>query len=364
MKVVSWHRSLVLQGPEGFLDLLLLGVLIPLGWLYGLVGLCRAALYRRGLLSSFRSPVPVISVGNITAGGTGKTPVVDALTKHFLAQGLRVAVVSRGYGGSLKGGVGVVSAGAGPQMDPSVCGDEPFLLARRNPQALVVVARRRAEGVRTAVERHQADLIILDDGFQHLAVQRDVDIVLLDGRKPVGNGQVLPAGLLREFSCALKRADLLVLTRCQERSIPQPSPLFPPGKSIFSSRHMLAAEVISLTGEVVPLSRLIGQKGVAFAGIATPDAFFAELDQQGLRLVETLALSDHVVYDAQLRERLDALSRGADYLITTEKDAVKLDAGDFAIPCYQVPLSLRFFDEKSFYQKLHQLIPGRDHAPE
>ncbi|BCA80116.1 tetraacyldisaccharide 4'-kinase [Desulfuromonas sp. AOP6] len=364
MKILSWHRRLVLQGPDGFLDLLLLGVLIPLGWLYGLVGLCRAALYRCGVLSSFRSPVPVISVGNITAGGTGKTPVVDALVKHFLSQGLRVAVVSRGYGGALQERVGVVSVGEGPQMAADLCGDEPFLLARRNPQALVFVARKRADGVRTAVERYQAERIILDDGFQHLAVQRDVDILLLDGSKPLGNGQVLPAGLLREFPSAVKRADLLVFTRCPEGSGSPSAPPLYAEKPAYYSQHLLASEAISLAGEVVPLARLQTKKGVAFAGIADPTSFFEALAAKGLLLVENLALSDHVVYDIQLVKRLSRLAEGADYLITTEKDAVKLDLGDFSVPCYQVPLAMHLFDEEGFFQKLHQIIPGRDHAPE
>lgn len=364
MKIVSWHRHLVLQGPEGFLDRLLLGVLIPLGWLYGLVGLFRAALYRWGILPSFRASVPVLSVGNITAGGTGKTPVVDALLKHFLAQGLRVAVVSRGYGGSLREGVGVVSAGEGPQLAADLCGDEPFLLARRNPQALILVARKRADGIRTVVERYQAELIILDDGFQHLAVQRDVDILLLDGNNPLGNGQVLPAGLLREFPPALKRADLLVFTRCPEGTSRPPASRLCAEKPFFYSRHVLASEAISLAGEVVPLTRLQSKKGVAFAGIADPASFFEALGAKGLRLAENLALSDHVVYDNQLLKRLRSFAEGADYLITTEKDAVKLDLADFSVPCYQVPLAVHLFDETRFFQKLHQLIPERDHAPE
>ncbi|MDW7643591.1 MAG: tetraacyldisaccharide 4'-kinase [Desulfuromonadales bacterium] len=354
----------MLKGPQGVLDRLLLGLLIPLGWLYGLAGLGRAPLYRWGILPSFRASVPVLSVGNITAGGTGKTPVVDAIVKHFLAKGLRVAVVSRGYGGTLKEGVGVVSAGEGPQLTADLCGDEPFLLARRNPQALVFVARKRADGVRTAVEHYQAELIILDDGFQHLAVQRDVDILLLDGSKPLGNGQVLPAGLLREFPSAVKRADLLVFTRCPEVSNPPSIPRHQGKKPAFYSQHLLASEATSLTGDVVPLTRLQTKKGVAFAGIADPISFFGALAAKGLRLAENLALSDHVVYDEQLLKRLRCLAKEADYLVTTEKDAVKLDQTDFGIPCYQVPLAVQLFEEKRFFQKLHQLIPGREHVPE
>jgi tetraacyldisaccharide 4'-kinase len=332
------HRRLVCEGPQGFLERLLLLLLKPLGILYGLLGSIRYAAYRRGILASYRAGVPVVSIGNLAAGGTGKTPVVDYAVKYYLTRGKRVAVISRGYGGRIRNGVGVVCRGAGPILSARECGDEPHLLARRNPEALILVARRRAEGVRLAEKELGAEIIILDDGFQHLGVARDLDIVLLDARLPLGNGRVLPAGLLREFPSALQRADLFLLTRCVSGSNWRP-PFPRPG---VTCRHLLGQKAVALTGEVLPLEKLAGKKGLAFAGIADPQDFFSALIAKGLTLAAALPLPDHVDYTpADIRSMLASCPR-ADYLVTTEKDAVKLHAENFSLPCYQIPLLLDF----------------------
>jgi tetraacyldisaccharide 4'-kinase len=335
-------------------------MLVPAGWLYGLLAAVRVNLYRRGVFSIYSAPIPVISIGNLAAGGTGKTPAADWLVKYLLAQGRKVAVVSRGYGGrGVPGGVGVVSAGAGPLLSPEICGDEPFLLARRNPRALIVVAPKRACGVRLAVERLGADVIVLDDGFQHLAVARDLDIVLLDGSHPLGNGRVLPAGRLRECPSALARGDLFILTRCGEKA-PQLPAL--PGP-VLRSRHRLDAVALSLEGAEIPLGTLAGRRGVAFAGIADPEAFFADLRRMGLHLVQTIALPDHAVYGADERARLTAAAVAADYLITTEKDGVKLMSERFAVPCYQIPVRLQVQEKDKLEKIVWNIIDGGAREP-
>ncbi|HKK00856.1 MAG TPA: tetraacyldisaccharide 4'-kinase [Desulfuromonadales bacterium] len=349
--VAAFHRRVVCQGAQRFSESLLLQLLRPFGWLYGVLGVLRAVLYRTGIFSSYRAPVPVVSVGNLAAGGTGKTPLVDHLVREQLRLGHRVAVVSRGYGGRGVEGVGVVSDGTGPLLAPGVCGDESYLLARRNPEALVLVARRRAEGVRLAVERFGAELIILDDGFQHLAVRRDLDLVLLDARCPLGNGRPLPAGLLREFPTALNRGDLFLLTRC---STPDAPPLPVPGP-LMTSRHRLASEAVVLDGGSLPLSELRARRGVAFAGIADPVAFFADLQQAGLDLAATVAFADHTGYDEVALARLDAVSAGADYLVTTEKDGVKLLGRKLPLPCYLVPLTLEIKESSALSAALAAL---------
>jgi tetraacyldisaccharide 4'-kinase len=313
------------------------------GCLYGLIGLLRRKLYRAGLLSVYRAPVPVISVGNLTVGGTGKTPMVDYLVKWLLGRGRRVAVVSRGYGGQGAGKVGVVCTGDGPLLPPEVCGDEPYLLAQRNPRALVLIAPRRTEGIRLAVERFAADVILLDDGFQHLPVARDLDIVLLDARRPFGNGHLLPAGVLREPVSALEQAGVVVLTRSTgSESPPLKGPL-----PLVRSRHRLADEAVSLAGGRLPLKSLAGQRAVAFAGIADPDHYFAALAAEGLDLVRTLPLSDHVAYDRDTLALLAEAARDADFLVTTEKDGVKLSTVPLPVPCYQTPMTLEFYNEGS-----------------
>lgn len=314
--------------------------LAPLGLLYRWVQLLRALLYRQGILSTFRAPQPVISIGNLTAGGTGKTPVVDHLLRYLLQQGEKPAVVSRGYGGRIRRGVVIVSRG--DQCDPlfpaEVCGDEPFLLARRNPQAVVVVAPRRREGIVTAIEECGATLILLDDGFQHLAVERDLDILLLDARRPLGNGSLLPAGLLREPPSAHHRAHLSILTRDESLDTSSPFPELP----TLRCRHRLADKFITLDGSSLPFRELLPLRGVAFAGIAAPLPFFQALQDLGFQLVDVIPLNDHVIYDADTLARLMSAAASADFFVTTEKDGVKLKSSDLSLPCYQAPLEVEF----------------------
>jgi tetraacyldisaccharide 4'-kinase len=314
--------------------------LVPFSLLYSALQRVRALLYRFGVFPSYRAPIPVISVGNLTAGGTGKTPVVDFLVRYLLQRGERPAVVSRGYGGQIRSGVAIVSAGDGfgPQLKAIECGDEPFLLSRRNPQAMVVVAPCRREGIKTAIRAGAATLIILDDGFQHLAVQRDLDLLLLDARRPLGNGSLLPAGLLREPASAHCRAHLCILTR--DEALAAPAPFAAP--VTLRCRHRLALEFVALDGTVQSRADFFGQRGVAFAGIAKPDNFFQALRSLGLELVTTVALNDHADFTPATLKTLEQAALGADFFVTTEKDGVKLSPSDLPLPCFQAPLDLEF----------------------
>jgi tetraacyldisaccharide 4'-kinase len=354
---VPFHRR-VMSHPRGFLDNLFRFLLLPFGMAYGLIGLVREQLYRHKLLSSYRAPIPVISVGNLTAGGTGKTPVVDHLIKFFQDRAVLVAVVSRGYGGRTIRPVEVVSSGNGPLLSPEIVGDEPFLLAQRNPQALVFVSRRRADGIRMAASEFGARIIILDDGFQHLAVERDLDIVLLDARRPLDNGWPLPAGMLREFPGALRRrGDLFLVTRAAASS--RISPQIP--APAFLCRHILEDRVFSLSGEESNLDRLCGKIGVAFAGIAHPEEFFEDLRERGLNLVETLAFPDHAWYGQAALGRICQAANQAEYLITTEKDAVKISPSMVPVPCYRTLLRIEFPQGGDVLEKaLTNLLPGGD----
>lgn len=207
-----FYRRLIEQGPRSAGERLIFLVLVVASRLFGLLVVMRLFAYSTGIAKSYRAAIPVLSVGNLTVGGTGKTPVVDHLVQRALMSGQRVAVVSRGYGGQRKSGTALVSDGRGTLHDDAyLYGDEPVLLARRNRDAMVIVARKRSEGVMLA-EKLGAELVILDDGFQHLRLSRDLDIVLLDSRSPFGNGHLLPAGPLREPVASLARADLVILT--------------------------------------------------------------------------------------------------------------------------------------------------------
>lgn len=345
------HRKLVRQGPQRPWEWLLMAALLIPSMLFGAAAWLRGKGYDLGLLPVYRAAVPVISVGNLAAGGTGKTPAVDWLVKWATRQGHRPAVVSRGYGGSFRGRVGVVAAGNGLLMSPRSAGDEPCLLVRRNPTAIVLVARKRALGVHQALAEHGADLVILDDGFQHRAVARDLDLVLVDGTSPYGNGLPLPAGLLREFPSALRRADLILKTRVSGEL---PGPDLP--RPAWQSRHCLAPLAIPLAGEPQELSSLSGLRLLALAGIAEPEGFFSGLEGSGLRLEKRLALADHTQYNDAVLQRIQTAAQGLDAIVTTEKDGVKLSAEMFGVPCYQVPLQLAIEDEESLDTQLHTYL--------
>ena len=348
----SDYLRMTREGPRTIRSALLYWGLCPLSFVYGLVMRLRSNLYRAGLISSYRASVPVVSVGNLVVGGTGKTPMVDFLVKHVTGLGLRCAVVSRGYGGSYSQAVARVMAADGrAQMTAAECGDEPLLLARRNPRVPVYVARKRALGVRAA-EADGAQLILLDDGFQHLAVQRDLDILLLDASRPFGNGRVLPAGILREPRSAVLRADLVVMTRADRAPVNTLSYNGP----VLRSSHRPDRIVKTLAGEVVPEVDYAGKSCLAFAGIARPDEFFQSLQSFGFGHVETIALADHQEYTRDSLNRLLGSCNNHDLLITTEKDAVKLSAEDFPIPCYQTGVEMVFDDIAPLAVQLEDLL--------
>jgi tetraacyldisaccharide 4'-kinase len=321
VKMQEYFLELIRGQRAGAAGKLLLALLTVLSYPYALVLRLRAAAYASGLLRSYRLSCPVVSVGNITAGGTGKTPAVLFLARLLIDRGKRVAVISRGYGGSLEGAILVVSDGRNILLSPGEAGDEPYLLATALPGLMVVIGADRYRAGLFAIEQLAPDIILLDDGFQHLRLKRDLNILLLDCTSPFGNGRTLPAGLLREPLSAAGRADLVIYTRCHGRVPEQP----------VAGPFCLASHV--LTG-VTPLdghgrmafAELRQLLGMAFAGIADPESFFAGLRAEGLDLAATLPLPDHCRYDGG---EIDTICRlkadsGADYLITTAKDGVKL----------------------------------------
>ena len=350
-KIVNFHHRLVSPGAKNFPERFLLLLLYPFSYLYGVITWIRNLCYDFGWCSSYRSSLPVISVGNLAAGGTGKTPVVDWLVKELQKRGHHPAVISRGFSGNYTGEVGIVSSGDGILMSAIECGDEPYLLARKNPDCPVLVAKKRSNAMRQLEQSKLADLIILDDGFQHRAVERDVDLVLLDATAPLGNGRPLPAGNLREFSGALKRADLLLMTRATT----QKHQYFM-GFEVFESSHQLAVSVTSLDGESIPVSQLKRLKCFAFAGIADPENFFLSLLKVGFNLKNQLPFADHVIYQGQILNQINHAATGMDALITTEKDAVKLSADMFELPCYQIALEIKINRSKEFFDHLTRCL--------
>lgn len=353
----AYFKALVAGERTGVLDQALLVLLRGCSPLYALIMRLRAGAYRTGLLASRRLPRPVISVGNLTTGGTGKTPTTAWIAAYLLKRGKRVAVLTRGYGGSLEGQVAVVADGTNRLLTPFEAGDEPCLLADLLPGLIVVMGSDRYAAGLMALERFNPDLFILDDGFQHLRLQRNLDILLLDASRPLGNGRTLPAGFLREPLSAAARADLIIFTRCGADQ--QPDIAIPGAKPACRAAHGLTGCRPAGGGAVRPFTDLAGERGLAFAGIADPAAFFAALETAGLSLAATLAFPDHSGYGEEEVAALAGLRRSvkADYLITTAKDAVKLAVGSGReLPFYIAELEMVFHDVRPLAAALDKLL--------
>ncbi len=322
--------------------------------LYALTLRLRGAAYKAGLFRSFHLTKPVVSVGNLTLGGTGKTPMVLYLAGWFMERGKRVAVLSRGYGGSQQGKLRIVSDGSTILLTPEEAGDEPYLLASSVPGLSVVIGADRYQAGLLALEQLDPDIFILDDGFQHLRLKRDLNLLLLDCGNPFGNGRTLPAGTLREPVTAVERADLVIFTRCNEIIPPQVT-----AKACCSASHRLTVAIPLSGGAPLPFHALEGLRGLAFAGIAQPSSFFESLKGEGLNPVATLAFPDHCNYgesDIAALRRLKETCR-ADYLITTEKDAVKLATYRERLgTVYAAGLELRFADAGPLTSALEKLL--------
>lgn len=297
--VGHWYRSHLTP---------LTAALTPLAWMFGIVVSARRALYRAGLLRSDGVPVPVVVVGNITAGGAGKTPVVIALAQALAARGFHPGVVSRGYGRTSPEAT-VVDASS-PVRE---VGDEPLLMAQRGLR--VAVGARRTEAARALLHAHKGcDVIIADDGLQHYALARDVEIAVIDGARGLGNRRLLPAGPLRETPARLSSVDAIVVNEPVEGVQTRFH------ASTFAV-HVVAREFINVAdaSRTAALNAFAGQRVHAIAGIAHPARFFATLRALGAEPV-THAFPDHRTFTR------DDLPEEASVILMTEKDAVKCAA--------------------------------------
>lgn len=288
----------------------------------------RNRLYDLGLLRQAKLPCPVISVGNLTVGGAGKTPTVILLANLLRKKGRRPAVLSRGYGGRAAAPVSIVSDENRVLMEWSEAGDEPVLIARAVPGVPVLTGAERRLTGRAAVEQFSADILILDDAFQHRQLFRDLDIVLINAALPFGNGRLLPGGPLREPKASLRRAHILIRTGAEGDKV-EPLEEAVSGLPFFHGIHRPQGIVEGRTGRLLPAASLQGEKVCAFAGIGRPESFRRSLIALGAKVVSFRTFPDHYPY---LRPDIDALRRlaaetGADRIITTEKDGVRL--GDF-----------------------------------
>ncbi len=318
----SWYRSF------SIVTLLLL----PLSVLFCALVSVRRVLYRAGIFSQTKLPVPVIVVGNISVGGTGKTPLVIAITNYLKTAGYSPGVISRGYGGQSDHWPLSVTA----ESSPLQAGDEAVLLAK-HCNCPVSVGPNRVEAAEALLANHDCNIVVSDDGLQHLAMQRDIEIIVIDGERRFGNGLCLPAGPLRELAERVNQANIVVSNghaRANEEEMQLTGELF----------HSL-----SETGETLPTTDFEGQTVHAVAGIGNNERFFRVLENMDINVIRH-SFPDHYVYNAKDIEFADGLP-----VLMTEKDAVK---------CRQFPPGNKWYlkvnatlNEK-FYVKLKEILDG------
>lgn len=351
--VAGFAVDVVYERRKGFGALVLGGFLRVLSWIFGLLVRLRLWLYRHRIFRDTPLGCKVVVVGNLTVGGTGKTPVVMKMARVLSQRGRKVAILSRGYKGAsdsmpkrfwrwLTQGSRpdplVVADGKKVLSGPDEAGDEPFMLASNLVDAgvVVIVDRDRVEGGRFALRRFGVDTILLDDGLQYLPLRGQINLLLVDSHDPFGNGAMLPRGILREPVANLSRASYVFITKSSGPPAPELVSLIRQHNEraeIIACAHT-AKEVVELeTGAAVPLESLRGKRVAAFSGIATPERFEETLRAQGATIVANRRFLDHHAFnDEDLDEVLDrALRARAEMIVTTEKDAVRLQ-GRFRPP--------------------------------
>ncbi|HKW95057.1 MAG TPA: tetraacyldisaccharide 4'-kinase [Methylomirabilota bacterium] len=314
--------------------------------------------YRCRILRTGRLPCAVVSVGNITLGGSGKTPTVELAVRTLQEHGAAPAVVSRGYGRATRG-VCVVADREGVRADARTAGDEPLLLALHLPGVPVVVGESRYEAGRVAVERYGATALVLDDGFQHRTLAKNLEVLVVQGRAPWGNARVFPRGMLREPLSALARAHAVVVTNPpapeQLQAVAATVERYNPGAAVLAASYQVQDAHETRSGRRLPVGELVGRRLIAFAGLGSPQGFADTLDAAGIRRVGFVEFPDHHWFtprDLNELER-DARAAGAQGLITTEKDWMRLkDLPPPALPLWVLPVRLALGSGLDIWQRL------------
>jgi len=342
---------------------------MPFSAIYARLTAFRRSLFEQGVYSSHSLGAPTISVGNITVGGTGKTPMVAYVAAFLAEEGEKVCVISRGYKRENPKDRVLVSDGETVLADPKSAGDEPTELAERLiGKAAVIADRDRVAAAAWARARFSPTVFVLDDAFQHFRARRDLDIVLVDATNPFGNRKTLPFGILREPLEELRRADLIVITRSnlvdQSRIAEIKTEIRDYAECpVICSRNQFD-RFISIAGE--PVERPSGRSLYAFCAIGNPSNFFDQLRSEGFATVGTRTFGDHHFYS---KDDADAIQRGAraagaDLLITTGKDAVKLKGVNLKVECVVAVNGLEFDQAEVLNALLKQAVgPDSDQSP-
>ncbi len=328
---------------------------LPYGWAVR----ARSLFYSLKLLKTKTLPCPVISVGNITVGGTGKTPLVMALARGLMDRGISVAILSRGYKGT-QTSEPVVSDGKNLFLSPDASGDEPFLMAQVCKGVPVLVGKDRFANGWVAVRQFGIKALLLDDGYQHLPLHRDLDILLIDSHIGFGDQHLLPRGILREPLSHLRRAHLFLLTKVEDletsRFFEKKIHEIHPRSHVFHS-HYQPMSLVDPQGEEEELDSLKGKKILALSGIANPDYFSSLLRKCEMEIFGEAIFPDHHFYQPKDLSFIKEKSKGVDWIVTTEKDMLKLRTlGIDHLPIRSLRIEMKIWEEESFFKRIISLF--------
>ena len=362
-------------------------------WLYGKIIDSRNALYEKEIFKSFHLGAKTVSIGNITVGGTGKTPLVAFVAQDLAKSGEKVCILTRGYGRENPKKRVLVSDGETILATVKQAGDEPFELARKLLGAAIVIAdANRVAAAKWARKKFGVTVFVLDDAFQHRKAKRDLDIVILDATNPFGNFKILPSGILRESLNNLKRADLIVISRANlventeetKRKIKKYNsdcPIFESENRIselielkeFNAKTQMREDEVKKNNSCANVneyelpkrtekseirnSEVKDKKALAFCALGNPNNFFEMLRRDNFNLISTEVFPDHNFYSRKDVKNLEkaAISSGAEILLTTGKDGVKLKNLQFDVPCFVVETELFFDDEENFLEIIRSI---------
>ncbi len=352
-------------------------LMMPLSTAYRAITQARLAAYRSGIFRTSKLSAPVISVGNITTGGTGKTPLVEWVCRSIAVETTppsnansktRICILTRGYGKLNPNEQVLVSDGNRILSDERNAGDEPLLLAKNLLGIAAVISNPdRVAAGEWAIPNLGTEAFVLDDGFQHLRIARDLDIVTIDATKPFGGGELLPNGRLREPLGGLSRADCIVITRSDQVediiSIKESLRNLVGNRPVFTS-HMVTSGLRPVGEDHITPAELLDRPLGAFCGVGNPSSFFAHLRKSGFKVSFSRAFADHHKYLQTDIESLasQAQETGAQALITTAKDAIKLDSLEISIPCYVLEVRIEIDEEADLAAMIETALSKSNHS--
>jgi len=354
---IYWEKSPVKK------NIFILDLLLELSSFIFLFFYClRVLIYKYGIKRKKRLKAKVISVGNLTLGGSGKTPMVVYLASEFKKKGKKVVILTRGY--KRKAREQKELQGKTENLSWDLFGDEPFLLASNLPDVPVIINKSRFEAGSFAQKKYEPDLLILDDGFQHWGLERDLDLVMIDSTFPISKEKLFPKGRLREPLSALKRADLVVLNQKGESTGMKDTVDFVikynPSCFLGQSSYEVSEVENIADGKSIDFSALRGEKTIAFSGIADNLSFERTLLHLGMGVLEHIKFSDHHIYSEKdmMNIQDEGKRKGASFLCTTEKDSIRLPKTvDFQLPVYVAKIKLRIKDkEKDFWDFIEEKL--------